>query len=46
MTEGSEREAVPERWNAAGQIGMWMDMAVDPRFTAGTEPEGERATLL
>ena len=25
---------------------MWMDMAVDPRFGAGTEPEGERATLL
>ena len=25
---------------------MWMDMALDPRFTTGTEPEGERATLL
>src|SRR5689334_542206 len=25
---------------------MWMDMALDPRFAAGTEPEGERATLL
>jgi uncharacterized damage-inducible protein DinB len=25
---------------------MWMDMAQDPRFTAGTPPEGERATLL
>ena len=23
-----------------------MDMALDPRFAAGTEPEGERATLL
>jgi len=25
---------------------MWMDMALDPRFTVWTEPEGERATLL
>jgi hypothetical protein len=25
---------------------MWMDMALDPRFAAWTEPEGERATLL
>jgi len=25
---------------------MWMDMAQDPRFTAGAELEGERATLL
>jgi uncharacterized damage-inducible protein DinB len=24
---------------------MWMDTAQDPRFTTGTEPEGERATL-
>ena len=47
MTDGNERETVPERWNAAGaDSDMWMDMAADPRFTTGTEPEGERATLL
>ena len=47
VTEGNEPEIVPERWNAAGAgSGMWMDMALDPRFAAGTEPEGERATLL
>jgi uncharacterized damage-inducible protein DinB len=45
VADGSERETVPERWNAVGD-GMWMDMAVDPRFASGTEPEGERATLL
>ncbi len=47
MSEGNERETVPERWNAVGaDSGMWMDMAGDPRFTTGAEPEGERATLL
>jgi uncharacterized damage-inducible protein DinB len=47
VTEGNERETVPERWNAVGAgSDMWMDMAQDPRFTTGTEPEGERATLL
>ena len=47
VTEGNHRETVPERWNAveAGSD-MWMDMALDPRFTTGAEPEGERATLL
>jgi uncharacterized damage-inducible protein DinB len=40
-----DREAVPERWNAAGSD-MWMDTAQDPRFAAGAELEGERATLL
>src|SRR5580693_5172752 len=25
---------------------MWMDVKVDPRFTAEPEPEGEQATLL
>jgi uncharacterized damage-inducible protein DinB len=25
---------------------MWMEMAQDPRFTTGAEPEGEQATLL
>jgi hypothetical protein len=48
MTEGGERDAVPERCNADGAgWGMWMDMADDPRFAAGwTAPEGERATRL
>jgi uncharacterized damage-inducible protein DinB len=43
----SEHDTVPERWNAvAAGADMWMDMALDPRFSTGTEPEGERATLL
>ena len=47
MADGSERGAVPERWTAGGaDYGMWMDMALDPRFAAWTEPAGERATLL
>jgi uncharacterized damage-inducible protein DinB len=47
VTEGNERQTVPERWNAVGAgSDMWMDMALDPRFTTGAEPEGERATLL
>jgi uncharacterized damage-inducible protein DinB len=47
MAEGDERETVPERWNAVGASpGMWMDTAVDPRFTTGTDIAGERATLL
>ena len=47
VAEGSERDAVPERWNAAGaDFGMWMDMSLDARFTGWTAPEGERATLL
>jgi uncharacterized damage-inducible protein DinB len=44
VTDGSGRDAVPERWTAGA--GMWMDMALDPRFAARTAPEGERATLL
>jgi uncharacterized damage-inducible protein DinB len=44
---GNDGETVPERWNAAGAgSNMWMDMALDPRFEAGAELEGERATLL
>jgi uncharacterized damage-inducible protein DinB len=47
VAEGSERGAVPDRWTATGaDYGMWMDMALDPRFAAWTTPEGERATLL
>ena len=47
MADGSERDAVPDRWAAAGAgDGMWMDMALDPRFAAWTAPAGERATLL
>ncbi len=47
MADGSERDTLPDRWNAHGAgWGMWMDMALDPRFAAWTEPEGERATLV
>ena len=47
MAEDSARESVPERWNAVGtDSNLWMDMAQDPRFAAGAELEGERATLL
>ena len=47
MADGSERDVVPGRWTAVGAgYGMWMDMALDPRFAAWTAPEGERATLL
>jgi uncharacterized damage-inducible protein DinB len=47
VTQRSERGTVPERWNAVGaSSGMWMDMAQDPRFATGAEPEGERPTLL
>ena len=47
VTEDSVRESVPERWNAIGTgSDLWMDMAQDPRFAAGAELEGERATLL
>ena len=47
MTEDTAGENVPERWNALGAgSDMWMDPAKDPRFAAGAELEGERATLL
>jgi len=47
VAEDNAREAVPERWNAVGAgSDIWMDMAQDPRFAAGVELEGERATLL
>ena len=47
MTEDNAREAVPERWNAVGAgSDVWMDQGQDPRFPAGAELEGERATLL
>jgi len=47
VTDDDSREAGPERWSAAGTgSDMWMDTAQDPRFAAGAELEGERATLL
>ena len=47
VTEQSTGDAVPERWNAVGpKSDMWMDPAQDPRFAAGAEQVGERATLL
>jgi uncharacterized damage-inducible protein DinB len=46
VTEVNERETEPERWSAVGAgSNMWMDMAVDARFTR-TQLDGERATLL
>jgi hypothetical protein len=47
VTEQSTGDVVPERWNAvAPKSNMWMDPAQDPRFAAGAELDGERATLL
>jgi len=47
VADDSARESVPERWNAVGTgSDMWMDMALDPRFAAGAELEGERSTML
>jgi uncharacterized damage-inducible protein DinB len=47
VADGSERDGVPERWKADGAgWGMWMNMALDPRFAEWTAPEGERATLV
>ena len=47
MTQDNAGEDAPERWNALGAgSNMWMDPAKDPRFAAGAELEGERATLL
>jgi uncharacterized damage-inducible protein DinB len=47
MTNESNEDALPERWNAVGPTSnMWMDPAQDPRFAAGPELVGERATLL
>jgi uncharacterized damage-inducible protein DinB len=47
MTEDNAVGDVPERWNALGAgSNMWMNPAEDPRFAAGAELEGERATLL
>jgi uncharacterized damage-inducible protein DinB len=47
VTGDNVGEDVPERWNALGAgSNMWMDAAKDPRFAAGAELEGERATLL
>jgi len=47
MTEDTNGEDVPERWNAVGAgSNMWMDPTQDPRFAAAAELEGERATLL
>ncbi len=47
MTEIDADGDAPERWNAPGaDPGMWMNPREDPRFAAGQELEGERATLL
>jgi uncharacterized damage-inducible protein DinB len=47
VSQDETGQDVPERWNAIGAgSNMWMDPATDPRFAAGAELEGERATLL
>jgi uncharacterized damage-inducible protein DinB len=47
MADDNAGEDLPERWNALGAgSNLWMDPAQDPRFAAGAELEGERATLL
>ena len=47
MTEQSTGDAIPGRWNALGpKSNLWMDPAQDPRYAAGAELDGERATLL
>jgi len=47
MTDESNGDAVPERWNAVGPTSdMWMDPAQEPRFATTDELDGERATLL
>ncbi|HEY1916321.1 MAG TPA: DinB family protein [Streptosporangiaceae bacterium] len=47
MTQDSADQAVPERWSAApAGSNMWMDVATDPRYESGAEPEGEQDTLL
>jgi uncharacterized damage-inducible protein DinB len=47
VTEENAGDDVLERWNAVGAgSNMWMEVAKDPRFAAGAELEGERATLL
>src|SRR5579862_4802410 len=47
VTGDSAGDGVPERWNALGAgSNMWTDVADDPRFAAGADLEGERATLL
>jgi uncharacterized damage-inducible protein DinB len=47
MAATGDRETLPERWNAVGAgSNMWMDTALDPRFTGWVKPEDERATLL
>jgi uncharacterized damage-inducible protein DinB len=47
MTEPNSTEKLPERWNALGaDSSMWMDVKEDPRFTEGTDVDGERDTML
>jgi uncharacterized damage-inducible protein DinB len=47
MADESVSEQVPERWNAvAPDSNLWMEQSEDPRFPAGNDLEGERATLL
>jgi uncharacterized damage-inducible protein DinB len=47
MADHDTDESVPARWNAlAPDSNMWMNQDDDPRYTTGTELDGERATLV
>jgi uncharacterized damage-inducible protein DinB len=47
MADHGTDESVPARWNAlAPDSNMWMNQDDDPRYTTGTELDGERATLV
>jgi uncharacterized damage-inducible protein DinB len=47
VTEDDADQTLPQRWNAvAPDSNKWMDVAQDPRFAAGADVSGERATLL
>src|SRR3984957_5781922 len=47
MADHDTDESAPARWNAQGPgSDMWMNPDDDPRYTIGTELDGERATLV
>jgi uncharacterized damage-inducible protein DinB len=47
MADPDTDESVPARWNAQGpDSDMWMNEDDDPRYTTGTELDGERVTLV
>jgi uncharacterized damage-inducible protein DinB len=47
MADPDTDESVPARWNPQGpDSDMWMNEDDDPRYTTGTELDGERVTLV